>query len=296
MDAYCAGLARMDGAVAPTEHAGTGASASAIAATMTDTSSSADPAAQRPLPAIDLQGLHWGAPFQWLAAGLRDLGAAWRQSLFFGVCFWCMAVVLMRVFIARPEYAMTLVSGCFLIGPFLAMGLYDISRRRTAGLTQDLGASLMCWDRHIGSMGLLVLVLIVLELLWGRASLVVFAVFFDTGMPSTAGVLEAIFNPRNRAFVAVYLLVGSVFAGLVFSTCAVSIPMILDRDTDAITAGLRSIQLVLGRPGVMLLWGALITALVGVAMLPYFLGLLVAGPLVGHATWHAYQGTVSGPA
>lgn len=230
------------------------------------------------------------SPFGWLRLGWRDLRAAWLQSLFFGTCFWAMALVLMLVFRGRPEYLMTLVSGCFLLGPFLAMGLYDISRRRAAGLPQDLGASLMCWDRHMSSMAMLVLVLIVLELLWGRASLVVFAVFFYTGMPSTASVLQAVFNPQNWQFIAVYTLVGGAFAGLVFSTCAISIPMILDRNTDAITAGLRSIQLVLQRPGVMLLWGGLVTLITLMAMaLPWGAGIVLVVPWLGHATWHAYR-------
>ena len=265
---------------------------------MTDTPVDAPtPKPPAALPPLALDALRWSSPFTWLRLGWRDLWAAWPQSLFFGVSFWAMAVVLMGVFRGRPEYTMTIVSGCFLVGPFLAMGLYDISRRRAEGLPQDLAASLMCWDRHIGSMAMLVLVLLVLELLWGRASLVVFAVFFYTGMPTTAGVLQAVFNPNNWQFVAVYAVVGGIFAGLVFSTCVVSIPMILDRDTDAITAGLRSIQLVLGRPGVLLLWGALIVVLTLAAMaLPWAAGVLLAMPWLGHATWHAYRQVMPAPA
>lgn len=147
-----------------------------------------------------------------------------------------------------------------------------------------------CWDSHLGSLGMLVLVLIVIELLWGRASLVVFAVFFNTGMPSTTGVIQAIFDPRNWEFVAVYTVVGSVFPALVFSISVVSIPMILDRDTDAISAAITSMQLVAENTPVMLLWGALITTIIALAVLPWGLGLLLAGPLLGHATWHAYRG------
>jgi uncharacterized membrane protein len=141
-------------------------------------------------------------------------------------------------------------------------------------------------------MALLVLVLLLLELLWGRASLVVFAVFFNTGMPSTAGVLQAVFNPENWTFVAVYAAVGGVFAGLVFATSVVSIPMILDRDTDAISASITSLQVFFGNLPVMLFWGALITALVVLAFIPWGLGLLLIGPWLGHATWHAYRGSV----
>lgn len=247
-------------------------------------------------PALQIAALRPGDPFRWLAAGWRDLLAAKGIALFYGICFWLMAVVLGAVFRSAPEYATSLLSGCFLVGPFLAMGLYEASRRREQGLPQDLGASLTCWDSHLGSMGMLVLVMLLLELLWGRASLVVFAVFFNTGMPSTAGVVQAIFNPANWQFIAVYLVVGGAFAGLVFSTCVVAIPMILDRDTDAISAGIASIQVVLAQTGVMLLWGFLIVALLLAAlMLPWATGVLVVGPWLGHATWHAYRGCIRWP-
>jgi uncharacterized membrane protein len=230
-------------------------------------------------------------PLQWLVRGAHDLKAAPALSLFYGACFWAMALVLGAVFRNKPEYTLTFVSGCFLVGPFLAMGLYESSRRTEAGLPQDFTASLTCWDKHLGSMGMLVLVVLLLELLWGRASLVVFAVFFNTGMPSTASVMDAVFNPRNWEFVAVYLLVGGAFAMLVYSTCVISIPMILDRDTDAITAGIASIRAVTTHPGTMLLWGVLIVVLLlGAMWLPWAAGLLLVGPWLGHASWHAYRG------
>lgn len=231
-------------------------------------------------------------PFRWLAAGWRDLRAHPGIALFYGVCFWLMALTLMAVFRSKPEYTLSMASGCLLVGPFLAMGLYEVSRRREAGLKPELSVSLTCWDAHTRSMGMLVLVLIVLELLWGRASLVVFAVFFNTAMPSTTGVIQAIFNPENWEFVAVYLAVGGLFAALVFSTAVVSIPMILDRDTDAVSAAITSIRVVFANPGVMLLWGVLIALLVTLALLPWGLGLVLFGPLLGHASWHAYRGSV----
>lgn len=211
-----------------------------------------------------------------------------------------MALVLGWVFRHKPEYTMSMASGCLLVGPFLAMGLYEVSRRLSRGLVPDLASSLTCWDTHIRSMGMLVLVLVVLELLWGRASLVVFAVFFNTGMPSTSGVLDAVFNPQNWEFVAVYLAVGGVFATLVFATTVVSLPMILDRDTDAISAAITSIRVVYENTAVMWVWGACLAALVALALLmPWGLGLVVVGPWLGHASWHAYQNAVDwedGPA
>ncbi|MCY7308457.1 MAG: DUF2189 domain-containing protein [Rhodoferax sp.] len=239
--------------------------------------------------------LGWIDPLHWLSRGWRDTTANMGIASFYGMCFWVMALTLAAVFRSRPEYVMSVASGCLLLGPFLAMGLYDVSRRRESGLQADFVSSLTCWDRHLRSLGLLVLVLIVLELLWGRASLVVFAVFFNTGMPSTSGVVSAVFDPQNWEFVLVYTLVGSVFAAVVYAIAVVSIPMILDRDTDAISAAITSVQVVSRNTGVMILWGALISLIVALALLPWGLGLLLAGPWLGHSSWHAYRGSVVWP-
>jgi uncharacterized membrane protein len=244
-------------------------------------------------PASEIVAQPWFVPMRWLELGWRDLRACPGINLFYGLTFWGMAVILGAVFRDRPEFTMTIVSGCLMVGPFLAMGLYDASRRCELNLQPSFIASVTCWKSHLRSMGLLVGVLIVLELLWGRASLVVIAVFFNTGLPSSVGVLQAVFNPQNGEFVVVYMLVGSVFAMLVYATSAVSIPMILDRDTDAITAAITSIAVVLTNTGVMLLWGALIAVLITASlMLPWAAGLVLVGPLLGHATWHAYRGSV----
>ncbi len=244
-------------------------------------------------PQARFKWLPLSAPWRWLVQGFEDLKASPGIGLFYGTAFWLMAQVLALVFRRSPEYTLSMVSGCLLLGPFLAMGLYEVSRRREQGLPQSLAASLTCWGGHIKSMSMLVLVLMVLELLWGRASLVVFAVFFNTGMPSTTGVIEAIFNPDNLDFVAVYLFVGGVFATLVYAISAVSIPMILDRDTDAISAGITSVRVFFGELAVMLLWGLVLSLLVVLSFLsPWMLGLVVVGPWLGHASWHAYRGTL----
>ena len=244
-------------------------------------------------PRAELRRLAWSAPMRWLALGFADVRANPGIALFYGGAFWGMAQVLALVFRHSPEYTLSMVSGCLLVGPFLAMGLYEVSRRREQGQAPSLAASLTCWDGHIRSMAMLVLVLLVLELLWGRASLVVFAVFFNTGMPSTTGVLEAVFNPDNLDFVAAYMAVGGVFAVLVFAISVVSIPMILDRDTDAISAGLTSVRVFLGETAVMALWGLCLSLLVILSLMSaWMLALIVVGPCLGHASWHAYRGTV----
>jgi uncharacterized membrane protein len=240
--------------------------------------------------------LPWSAPFSWLKLGWRDFVARPLASLFYGSPFWSMALVLDAVFQFEPEYAMMAVSVCLLLGPFVALGLYDLSRRREQGLASDFLGSLTCWKPHLRSMGMLTGVLLVLALLWGRASLVVTALFFNTIMPSDFDVMEAALNADNWEFVIAYAVIGGAFAALVFSLSVVSVPMILDRDTDAITAGLTSMEAMGKNTAVMVLWAALIALLVGVSvLLPMAVGLAVVGPLLGHASWHAYRDSVRWP-
>ena len=239
-----------------------------------------------------LRPLALGAPLGWLVLGWRDFIRCPGIGLFYGGCFMAMGWLLMAVFEHAPAYVLALSAGFLLTGPFLCLGLYQASRRLERGETPDLGNSLLAWDQRGGALALFGLVLLVLEMLWGRAALIVFAVSFD-GMPDFKGSLLALVNPDNLAFIVSYLLVGGLFAGLIFAVSVVSIPMLLDRPTDAISAGLTSLRLVLTQPAVMLLWGALITLTVVLAMLPWFAGLLVAGPVLGHASWHAYRAAVA---
>lgn len=243
--------------------------------------------------ATPLRSLPWSAPFRWLALGWRDFVRAPGIGLFYGLCFAAMGWALMKVFEHAPAYTLALSAGFLLMGPFLCLGLYQTSKVLEQGGEPDFGASLMAWDTRTGTLAIFGFVLLVLEMLWGRASLVIFAVSFD-GMPDFKGSLVALLDPENLNFIVAYVIVGGVFAGLIYAISVVSIPMILDRPTDAITAGLTSFRLVLGQPGVMLLWGALLTVLVVLAMLPWFAGLLVVGPVAGHATWHAYRAAVVG--
>ena len=237
--------------------------------------------------------LPWHAPFGWLKLGWRDMAATLGASQFYALPFWCMALVLHGVFHAEPEYAMTVISACLLLGPFVVMPLYDLSCRREHGLPADFLGSLMCWKKHLPSMGMLVSVLLVLALLWGRASLIVTALFFNTNMPSNFDVMDAAFHADNWEFLIAYAVVGGAFAALAFGLSVVSVPMILDRDTDAITAAITSLEVVGKNIAAMLVWAALVVLLVGASvMLPMAIGLFVVGPLLGHASWHAYRNTV----
>jgi uncharacterized membrane protein len=242
-------------------------------------------------PAIALNRLHWRDPLHWLVLGARDFVRCPAIGLFYGGCFTVMGWALMKVYQNAAAYVLALSAGFLLVGPFLCLGLYRASQVLERGAKPDFGDSLLAWGTRTGTLAIFGFVLLVLEMLWGRAALVVFAVSFD-GMPDFRGSLLALLDPENVGFIVAYLAVGGVFAGLIFSISVVAIPLILDRPVDAITAGLTSLRLVFAQPGVMLVWGALITALVVIAMLPWFAGLLVVGPILGHASWHAYRAAV----
>lgn len=243
---------------------------------------------------LPLRPLGLAAPFHWLVLGLGDFRRAPGIGLFYGACFAGMGWALLRVFEQAPAWVLALSAGFLLMGPFLCMGLYRVSQQLEAGRRPDFGDSLFAWDRRTGALALFGLVLLALELLWGRAALVIFAVSFQ-GMPDFKGSLLKLLDPSHLGFITAYLAVGAVFAGLIYAISVISIPMILDRPVDAVTAGLCSLRLVLTQGPVMLLWGGLITGLVVLAMLPGFLGLLLVGPVLGHASWHAYRAAL-GPA
>jgi uncharacterized membrane protein len=243
---------------------------------------------------VELQRLAPLDPFRWIALGWRDFRQAPRIGLFFGACFVGMGWALLTVFENAPAYVLGLSAGFLLLGPFLCMGLYYASEQLALGQRPSLPDAILAWRRKADTLAIFGVVLLVLELLWGRASLVVFALSFQ-GMPDFKGSVLKLLDPANAGFIVAYLAVGGVFAAIIFAVSVVSIPMILDRQADAITAGLTSIRLVVTQPVVMILWGALITLIVAVSLLPGFLGLLVTGPVLGHASWHAYRAAVGAP-
>ena len=240
---------------------------------------------------IRLNAPGFDAPWKWLRLGWRDFMRAPGIGVFYGACFAAMGWMLLWLFQHAPAYTLALSAGFLLMGPFLCLGLYDVSRRLERGDKPGLVASLTAWRDRTGTMAIFGAVLLILEMLWARASLIVFALSFD-GMPDFKGSLLALLDPGNIGFIVGYLVVAALFGGLIFAISVVAMPMILDRQTDAITAGLTSLRLCLAEPDVMLLWALLIALITALAMLPWFLGLLLAAPVIGHASWHAYRGAV----
>ena len=240
---------------------------------------------------LPLSTLPMSAPLAWLRQGWADYTCCPKAGLFYGLCFFVMGHALWSVFKSAPAYVLALSAGFLLMGPFLCLGLYHASSEIEQKRKPSLTASLFAWKPTKGAMGIFAGVLLVLEMVWGRASLIVFAVTFNS-MPSAEDTLTQLLNPENVEFLIAYTLVGGFFAGLIFCISVIAIPMIMDREVDAVSAGLTSIRACFQNPGTMLVWGALITLIIGLSMLPYFIGLIVTGPVIGHATWHAYRAIV----
>jgi uncharacterized membrane protein len=243
-----------------------------------------------------LPGVHElraSAPFGWLVAGARDFASHPLQSLFYGVCFAAMAWAIALTFRHATAYVSALVSGFFLVGPFLAIGLYDLSRQRERGEAVRLAPSLVAWRFNAGAIGVFALVLTIILLIWARASLIVFALFYTSEMPSLEGFLAQVFSFGNVEFLLAYACVGGFFAVLTFAISVVAMPMMLDRDTDGIVAALTSLKTFGSNVPAMIVWGLAIVALVAAGFALAFAGLAIAVPIVGHATWHAYRALVA---
>ncbi|MBK6974442.1 MAG: DUF2189 domain-containing protein [Sterolibacteriaceae bacterium] len=244
------------------------------------------------LPFPRVRDIGFGAPFHWLARGLDDLKASPGPSLFYGAGFALMGFLISVVFRHAYAYVSALVSGFLLVGPFVALGLYELSRRHEVGEALHLGPSLTAWHRNAGSIGVYSVIIIVVFLVWARASLVVFALFYTSEMPTVTGFMQQVVSLENIEFVAVYCVVGLLFAAIVFAVSVVSIPLMLDRGQDAVTAMIASTNALFRNFPQLLMWAVLIVALTAVGFATFFLGLIVLMPIIGHATWHAYRDLV----
>ena len=229
------------------------------------------------------------APFSWLAAGFRDVRKAPAASLAYGAVFAAMGGLIAFVFRHAYEVLTALVAGFLLLGPFLATGLYDISRRLERGEPVSLAATAVAWRSNLGAFSLFALVLTIVMLVWARASLVTFALFFSSGMPTLKSFVGQVVSLEHADFLVTYLAVGAVFATIVFAISVVSVPMMLDRGTDTIVAALNSVRALFANPLPLALWALIIVALVAAGFATFFVGLIVVVPVIGHATWHAYR-------
>lgn len=257
---------------------------------MSQTDDTSNEDAGLPFPRLREVGV--ASPFQWIARGFDDFRSCPIPSLFYGFCFAGMGLILTFVFEHAYEYTSALASGFLLLGPFLAMGLYEISRRHERGEGCSLAPTTVVWRRNAGNIGIFAVVLGVVFLVWARASLVIFALFYTNEMPNLTGFLTQVMAFENLEFLAVYFGIGLIFATIVFALSIVSIPLMLDRNQDAITSMLASIGALARNPGAMIVWAATIVTFTAVGFMTFHLGLVILMPLIGHATWHAYRDLV----
>ncbi|MFB0612411.1 DUF2189 domain-containing protein [Aurantiacibacter poecillastricola] len=233
-----------------------------------------------------------------LLAGWRDFLAAPVYGLFFGAIYALAGALAAYAMIVRGElvWLIPLTAGFPLIAPFAAVGLYEVSRRRERGMPLGwrgvLGALRGRGDEQFLLMGGFVFVAFSF---WVIIAHVIFSIFM-----TQSGVgrepLAALLTPEGLTMLAVGTAFGAGLAWAFYCVTVMSLPMLLDRDVDFITAIIASVKAVQQNPVIMLAWASLVAVTLFAAMLPIFLGLLVALPVLGHATWHLYRRTVIGSA
>lgn len=228
-----------------------------------------------------------------LAAGWRDFLSAPVYGLFFASVYVIVGLV-MYVITLRTGHTFWLilaVLGFPLVGAFAALGIYEISRRRVEGIPIRLAEILrLVWSHKNGQLPWLAVLVVVLFLFWFFLGHMIFALFLGLApMTNISSSLDVFWTSDGLMMLAFGTTVGAIFAMLVFSMCVLALPMILDREIDFVTAMVSSIFAVRSAPAVYLAWGALIGTTTILAMLPYFLGLFIAMPVFGHATWHLYK-------
>jgi uncharacterized membrane protein len=228
-----------------------------------------------------------------LGAGWADFRAAPRFGLFFGGVYALVGIaILLQLWVLEQPFWIVPFAFAFpLIGPFAAIGLYEVSRRRELGQPLDWADVLgVIWNernRQIPSMAFIVLAGFMIWM-WVASMLVI--LFLGRIRFATYSDYDSILSsPSGIMMIVVGTLFGAGIAFLLFALTAVSLPLLLDRDIDYVTAMVTSFQAVTGNLQPMLHWAWIIAASLFVAMLPAFLGLVVALPVLGHATWHLYR-------
>jgi len=232
-------------------------------------------------------------PWQWLSAGWHDTYRTPVQSLVYGAMFTVMGFLLVAMIGEKFHLSLALATGFLLLGPFLVMGIYDLSIRLEKGEPPSLLHALTAWKGNLMPILLFGLLLGLIMVVWARLSAVLFALVVGTNVLSVNNTAEALFfTDSGLVFLLVFVVVGAVLAAAVFTVSVVSIPMMLDRNCDFVTAVLTSVKAVAVNLGPMILWAGLIVVFTGIGMVTFFLGLAVTLPIIGHATWHAYRSVV----
>lgn len=230
--------------------------------------------------------------------GLRDFQTAPVYGLALGALYAAggVAVVLCVVALGVSYLAYPLVAGFALIGPFAAAGLYEVSRRRETGQPLSAGA---IWHtlRSRSEIGWMAFITLFVFIMWMYQARFLMALFL--GLNASFSTLQqfitvVLTTNEGLLFLLVGNVIGAALSLLLFSLTAVSFPLLLDRDdVDFVTAMITSVRAVVMNPAPMIGWAAVIVALLIISALPFFLGLLVTLPVLGHTTWHLYRRIVA---
>lgn len=226
------------------------------------------------------------APFGWLRRGLDDFARAPAASLLYGVAMaGIMALIAGIAWLRGTHWLMLAMLGGFVfLAPLTCIGLYAISAQLERGQPVSLARTLRAaFKRHLGNEMVFALALLIIFLVWARAGTMVSVFIPQSGDPGPGEFIT---------YLTVGTIVGAVFAGVTFSASAFSLPMIMHRDVDSVTAIVTSINAVLRNKVAMLVWLAVIMAGLALGFATAFVGLIVILPVIGFAAWHGYLETI----
>lgn len=226
------------------------------------------------------------APFRWLKRGTSDLMRAPRQSLAYGlVVAVLIGIVSLLAWFRGSQWIMFAMLGGFVfLAPLTCIGLYAISAQLERGQEPLMARSIRAaFKRHVGNEMIFALALLVIFLLWARSAVMV-TVFFPTDGEATVAELAT--------YLGFGSMIGAVFATVTFSASAFSLPMIMHRDVDSITAIVTSINAVLRNKRAMIVWLTIIVTLLLIGVATAFVGLVAIVPIIGYAAWHGYLETI----
>jgi len=244
------------------------------------------------VPAIRSRYFPLSEAFRWLEAGWRDFTARPGLSLVYGFGLLALSALTLAVMFAAgwDHILFPALSGFMILGPLIAIGTYEKSRRLAAGEPLGLRHVLLVPVRSGGQIFFVGLILALLMVFWMRAAVLVYALFFGyRPFPGLDQIAPMLFlTPIGCAMLFTGTIIGGLFAAFSFAISIFAIPMLVDRRTDALTAMGTSMALVWNNLPVMLMWGGIVLALFLIAIATGLLGLVVIFPLLGHATWHAY--------
>lgn len=256
------------------------------------------PAVVPPLPQEKIwrRNVPAAAAFRWLANGWHDLTIRPATSISYGVMVFLVSIeVVVGLFAFGWDYILfPALAGFMVTGPLLAVGLYEKSRRIAADEPVRLSRMIFVKPKSGGQILFTGVLLCLLMLLWMRAAVIIYALFFGLRpFPGLDHIAPMLFTtPVGWAMLLVGGVVGALFAAFSFAISAFSIPMLLEERVDALTAMGTSTALVWNNLPVMLTWGAIVLALFFVSIATGLLGLIIIFPILGHGTWHAYRDIV----